>query len=696
MGVRWVWLTSVEIATYGLLVSGLYAAYPFSISRQSSGPRLKLPSFSIPSSFDPAPLIYPILIPVFVSLSLSHHSPVLILPNILLGLSSLPTPVIPLHAWNHGYSIVHWMITLIPLFVSENLAWGDAPPKPLSLYGIDSEALALVFPLQQALIPILDFLLATSLLPAELQLLATTLINLYLFAASPQAEILKALLWLGGLCIFIFCRHVLSWEVALARIPSWKFRRYPSNSQTTRGILNFIDHQVCEKLNRTGYPEELTSDSEEGEDPPPLKSRRTLEAPLAGGLMSFERAQERPVKPDAGHKRRHTISTVENIAQRTTAKGRRKRLMAPGLASFLSMTVPQATVRKWFYAAYIYVAILGIAMGPVRKYVTEKALNGDEPFGWGLGYLFGNLSLFRFWVVIRNLEGWIRLPARLDVDEAHSSCVLGCVEHLRQETFGEANTRLLVSAYCFTILLTGMAIVFRLSNIAEVDTRRKVFHGIMVLMFLPTIFIDPAFCSLALSTVLAMFLLLDLFRASQLPPISRPLMHFLAPYVDGRDHRGPVIVSHIFLLIGCSIPLWLSLADIPRTGDGPWAGWGVLSRDVSMVSGVICVGMGDAAASLIGRRYGRVKWFWGGGKSLEGSVAFAAAVFCGLMCARIWLAVGRWPVNGQEEPFSWPWAMVKAILAAGGTSATEAILTGCNDNVVVPVVLWLLVRGLGV
>lgn len=370
--------------------------------------------------------------------------------------------------------------------------------------------------------------------------------------------------------------------------------------------------------------------------------------------------------------------------------------MAPGLASFLSMTVPQATVRKWFYAAYIYVSILGIAMGPVRKYVTEKALSGDEPFGWGLGYLFGNLSLFRFWVVIRNLEGWIRLPARLDVDEAHSSCVLGCVEHLRQETFGEANTRLLVSAYCFTVLLTGMTIVFRLSNIAEVDTRRKVFHGMMVLMFLPTIFIDPAFCSLALGTVLAMFLLLDLFRASQLPPISRPLMHFLAPYVDGRDHRGPVIVSHIFLLIGCSIPLWLSLADIPRTGDGPWAGWGVLSRDISMVSGVICVGMGDAAASLIGRRYGRVKWFWGGGKSLEGSVAFAAAVFCGLMCARIWLAVGRWPVNGQEESFSWPWAMVKAVLAAGGTSATEAILTGCNDNVVVPVVLWLLVRGLGV
>ena len=57
-----------------------------------------------------------------------------------------------------------------------------------------------------------------------------------------------------------------------------------------------------------------------------------------------------------------------------------------------------------------------------------------------------------------------------------------------------------------------------------------------------------------------------------------------------------------------------------------------------MVAGVVCVGMGDAAASLIGRRYGRRKWPWAGGKSLEGSL-------------------------------------------------------GGNDNVIVPVILWALVRG---
>jgi dolichol kinase len=220
----------------------------------------------------------------------------------------------------------------------------------------------------------------------------------------------------------------------------------------------------------------------------------------------------------------------------------------------------------------------------------------------------------------------------------------------------------------------------------------------MVAMLLPTIYIDPCFVALALALVLAIFLLLDLIRASQLPPLSKPIAKFLTPYVDGRDLRGPVVVSHIFLLIGCAIPLWLSLAGIERTGDEPWQDWNVKTRDVSMLAGVICVGMGDAAASLIGRRYGRRKWPWAGGKSLEGSLAFAVAVTIGLVFGKAWLAIG-WGDVRQYQKGMGQWVRdalittAKAALCAAGASLNEAVLTGGNDNVIVPVVLWVLVRG---
>lgn len=113
--------------------------------------------------------------------------------------------------------------------------------------------------------------------------------------------------------------------------------------------------------------------------------------------------------------------------------------------------------------------------------------------------------------------------------------------------------------------------------------------------------------------------------------------------------------------------------------------------------------MGDAAASLVGRRFGRRKWPWAGGKSLEGSAAFAVAVTAGLVAGKVWLALGGWDHGGGVGgwnglvalgPTGIGVATTKAGIAAAGASLMEAVLTGGNDNVIVPVVLWLLVRGL--
>jgi dolichol kinase len=339
----------------------------------------------------------------------------------------------------------------------------------------------------------------------------------------------------------------------------------------------------------------------------------------------------------------------------------------------------------------VYVSLAVIIVAVIRPYIQTYALNGNEPIGWALGYFFGDLPAFRYRVVSANLERWICLPPRLDSFCA-KECHLGWVQHVRHDDFGEANTRLFISAYWVAILVVGLAIVFQLKNTYEVDTRRKVFHFMMVGMLLPATFIDPTFVALALSIVLAIFLILDLLRASQLPPLSKPIASFLAPYVDGRDFRGPVVISHIFLLIGCAIPLWLSLGSLPRTGSDYLAGWEIPTREISMVSGVVCVGLGDAAASLIGRRFGHRKWLWGGGKSLEGSLAFTVAVFLGLTTASLWLRLGQWPVAGEGT--SMATRAGHALACSSMASLTEAVLTGGNDNVIVPVVLWTCVKAL--
>ncbi|KAK1760865.1 hypothetical protein QBC47DRAFT_334768 [Echria macrotheca] len=717
-----------ELLVFSSILAFLVAIYPLRLvlwGYRKRQPTKPIP-VRIPTSFDLAPLLYPSLTPVFVSLLVGRGVDDVVLLNVFLALSSLPRSLIPSAKTWEPYSAFHWLLSCAPCFLNIYLG----VPRPFS-EDLSPEILVLIYPLHQTLCMILRYLTTTSLLDAELQLLSTALINVLLLAHSPQVVILKAILWGGGLGLIISCSQVIRWGISLARVPKWRFRR-PEIPQegSTIGPLGLSWLSRVFRRDRRAFHLDTFSDTDHSVDGyldgsvPVSPSRSTRERLQQDSLSETETAAV-PLGDAADDRfslldlspqtspRRYTLPISGKSHPKTTPSGRRKRSASYSVRAFFSLTQGQATVRKWMYAGYVYLCIAGTIFVGIREYVQRYALSGREPIGWALGYLFGDLPWFRFQVVQANLEKWICLPERLDGSE--QCCSGGWVQHIRAAFLGEANTRLVLSAYCLAIIIVGLAVVFQLSPIYEVDTRRKVFHFMMVAMFLPSTFVDPAFVALALSLVLAIFLLLDLLRASQLPPLSKPIATFLTPYVDGRDLRGPVVISHIFLLIGCAIPLWLSLASQARSGSGCNKGWEVPTRDVSMVAGVVCVGLGDAAASLIGRRWGHRKWLWGGGKSIEGSVAFATAVFVGLMGANLWLRVGGWPVPGSGAvdmaggytgfPDAvkqlWTWlfesrAMQKTALCASMASLTEAVLTGGNDNVVVPVVLWTCVKSLGI
>ena len=709
------------VSSFLAITTVLYAIYPLRIIiRNHALNAAKYKSrfyIHLPAAFDPAPLLYPVFIPALVAWSVEARSTRMLFLNLALGISSMPSKTVPSgeRSW-HGSP--QWLLSILPAVLdlqglgqSRQLAWKDR----------DIDSILLLFPLHQSLLPALHYLTTTSLLVSELQLLSTSLINLLLLSQSPQAVILKALLWIGGLSLLVLCTKALSLGVKIARVPSWRFRR--SNNRSHQGFVLLEGIRDC--IN-TLYPSSsLMSNARDSSDEDvdvrtktrprqktlQLSTIKTTDLNFGYESSSLQRFRTMPIAeqnsnglpPDASVNgipkglpsliTRHRSSTLPAIPgyldRRRSSGGNRTSIGGYQIPSMRTFTAAQATMVRWLLAGYAYTTIVIVIAFPLRQYVSTYALNLAEPVGWAIEYLLGDL-----WSIHRLLKhfhaaSWI--PGNCP-SEYTSGEYQGSAEALRAQ-MGYANTRLLICAYCLVTISLGLMIVFRLSGVADVDTRRKVFHGMMVVMFLPTILIDPAFIALAFIIILALFLLLDLLRASQLPPLAKPLTLFLAPYVDGRDHRGPVIVSHIFLLIGCAIPFWLSLASMPRTSYQPWEGWQVPMRDLSMISGVVCVGMGDAAASLFGRRYGRRRWCWLGGKSLEGSLAFAVAVVLGLTVAKVWLLVGGW-VNTGSDP--WPIFLAKAAMAGTGASLTEAVLTGGNDNVIVPVVLWLMMRGLRV
>ncbi|KAI6782401.1 Dolichol kinase-like protein [Emericellopsis cladophorae] len=688
----------------GLIYTSLLAMYSVRVAiwgYRKRNPTKFIP-LRLPANFDPAPILWPPAVTLCVSLLVATDNPAVILPNMILSICTWPQQIIPKFELGSAYDSVHWALTCLPL------VWSASRQNVVRVAGthafVSNEEMVLLYPLHQTLCVVLHHLTTTSLLTAELQLFSVALINVLILASSPQIYVLKSLLWVGGLGMLVTCSGVIKSGIILARVPKWRFRKIPGHGhrplwKELSKVFSWrrIKSEFFGSMREARMDDVSTSDDEvEYNQFKTPKRTQTLGAALnstskgRGGRPS----DNRDFQP-SGLARSQTLSYANDLPQihhSHTSSGRKKRSTSVTLRPFLKLTYTQAVIRKWLYALHVYSMLGVVILGGIRTHMQLVAFKGKDPIGWALGYLFGDLPAFRFQVVNANLERWICLPERTQDED--KLCHMGWVQHVRHNDFGEANTRLLLAAYWAIVVIVGLVVVFRLQNIYEVDTRRKVFHFMMVGILLPGTFIDPTFAALVLAIVLAIFLGLDLLRASQLPPLSKPIASFLAPYVDGRDFRGPVVISHIFLLIGCAIPLWLALAALPRSGAGSNAGWEVPTREVSMVSGVICVGLGDAAASLIGRRYGRRKWIWGGGKSLEGSLAFAVAVFVGLAAASIWLRVGGWPI--ADERAGVLQSARNAAVCGTVASLTEAVLTGGNDNVIVPVVLWTCVKSLAI
>lgn len=89
-------------------------------------------------------------------------------------------------------------------------------------------------------------------------------------------------------------------------------------------------------------------------------------------------------------------------------------------------------------------------------------------------------------------------------------------------------------------------------------------------------------------------------RVLEMPPLGKFLQQGYSSFVDQKD-EGPLALTPIYLLVGCSWPLWIH-PDLSKSDLLP------------LFAGLLSIGVGDSAASACGTLVGKNRW---PGKSLN-------------------------------------------------------------------------------
>ncbi|NXR12702.1 DOLK kinase, partial [Semnornis frantzii] len=199
---------------------------------------------------------------------------------------------------------------------------------------------------------------------------------------------------------------------------------------------------------------------------------------------------------------------------------------------------------------------------------------------------------------------------------------------------------------------------------------RKYFHFIVVATYVPGLVFDRQLLHVAAALCLAVFIFLEYIRYFRIKPFGQTLRQLLSLFLDERD-SGPLILTHIYLLLGMSLPVWL----FPRS----CAPKGALSRAGALVpySGVLAVGVGDTIASVFGSTMGEIKWP-GTKKTFEGTMT---AIFAQVIAVALILIFDS-SVN-LNSSYAWILASISLV------SLLEAYTTQI-DNLLLPLYLQIM------
>lgn len=94
-------------------------------------------------------------------------------------------------------------------------------------------------------------------------------------------------------------------------------------------------------------------------------------------------------------------------------------------------------------------------------------------------------------------------------------------------------------------------------------------------------------------------------------PFGEPIHSALQVFLDEKD-SGPLILTHVYLLLGFAVPLWIYPVDYMKPD--------ATGCKLALYSGILSLGIGDTMASVVGKKIGRYRWP-GSPKTVEGTLA---------------------------------------------------------------------------
>ncbi|NWR03439.1 DOLK kinase, partial [Paradoxornis webbianus] len=242
----------------------------------------------------------------------------------------------------------------------------------------------------------------------------------------------------------------------------------------------------------------------------------------------------------------------------------------------------------------------------------------------------------------------------------------------------QTQTRLYLLVYWTFLAASACAVVFYQNAKRSSESKkhqastitRKYFHFIVVATYVPGLIYDRQLLYVAAVLCLAVFIFLEYVRYFRIKPFGQTLRHLLSLFLDERD-SGPLILTHIYLLLGMSLPVWLFPRSCAPKGTLPGAG------ALVPYSGVLAVGVGDTIASVFGSTMGEIKWP-GTKKTFEGTMT---AIFAQIIAVALILIFDS-SVN-LNSSYAWILASVSLV------SLLEAYTTQI-DNLLLPLYLQIM------